>query len=48
MGSGIVLFSIIAVAATVIFAGFSGFFASALKAPEEACEGTVAYLRIAL
>ncbi len=46
IGSGIVLFAMIAIAATIIFAGFSGFFASALKAPEEAYESTVHYLQI--
>lgn len=46
IGSGIVLFVMIAIVATIIFAGFSGFFASALKAPEEAYESTVHYLQI--
>ena len=41
IGSGIVLFVMIAIVATIIFAGFSGFFASSLKAPEEAYESTV-------
>lgn len=46
IGSGIVLFLVIAVIATVIFAGFASFFASMLKAPEEAYESTVHYLQI--
>lgn len=46
IGSGIVLFVMIAIVATIIFAGFSGFFASSLKAPEEAYESTVHYLQI--
>lgn len=31
---------------SIIFAGFAGSFASALRAPEEAYEGTVQYLQI--
>lgn len=46
IGSGIVLFLVIAVIATVIFAGFASFFASMLKAPKEAYESTVHYLQI--
>ena len=46
IGSSIVLFLVIAFAATIVFAGFSSFFASLLKAPEEAYESTVHYLQI--
>lgn len=46
IGSGIVLFIVIAVAATIVFTGFSSFFASVLKAPKEAYESTVHYLQI--
>ena len=46
IGSGIVLFVMIAIVATIVFAGFSGFFASLLKAPKEAYESTVHYLQI--
>lgn len=46
IGSGIVLFIVTAVAATIVFTGFSSFFASVLKAPKEAYESTVHYLQI--
>ncbi|MCM1135302.1 MAG: MATE family efflux transporter [Clostridium sp.] len=46
IGSGIALFFLIAVAATIIFTGFAGSFASLLKAPEEAFNSTVRYLQI--
>lgn len=46
IGSSIVLFFTIAVVTTIIFAGFSGFFASLLKTPREAYESTVHYLQI--
>lgn len=46
IGSSIVLFFIIAVVTTIIFAGFSGSFASMLKAPREAYDSTVHYLQI--
>ncbi|MCM1126016.1 MAG: MATE family efflux transporter [Lachnospiraceae bacterium] len=46
IGSGIILFAVIAVITTFIFAGFAGFFASLLKAPAEAYGSTVGYLRI--
>lgn len=46
IGSGIILFLFIAVIMSIIFAGFAGSFASVLRAPEEAYEGTVQYLQI--
>ena len=46
IGSGIALFTVIAIALTVIFVGGAAFFSSLLKAPADAFDKTVAYLRI--